>query len=129
MACNPLNIWRPIPAGSTFKPTTTGDANAYNVTIFVTKNGTAAPPLRHDDIAGGTAAVPFAANDEYVFDVVLAIFNKPTQDITLDLQVVDGGGTPVPVSDSSGGTRPAQCTSTFNDPAQSPVLIKLIALA
>jgi hypothetical protein len=129
MACSPLIIWRPIPAGSRFVPKTGGDDSAYNITVFVTHNGQPATPLRHSEIAAGTAAIEFVAGDEYVFDVVLAIVHTPAQNITLDLSVVDANNQVVNVSDGAGGQRPASCSSSFDDPSQSPVMVKVIALA
>jgi hypothetical protein len=128
MACNPLIIWRPIPPGSRFTPSTTGDASAYNVTVFITRNGQAGLPLRHGQVASGQAEVTIAAGEEYVFDVVLTLNQVPTQNITLDLRVIDAAGQPVNVADGAGGQRPASCSSAFNDPADSPILIKVIAL-
>jgi hypothetical protein len=129
MACSPLIIWRPIPAGSRFTPKTGGDDSAYDVVVFVTKNGQALPPLRHAEIAAGTAEVPIAAADQLAFDVVLTLMNKPAKNITLDLQVVDANGAVVNVADGTGGQRPASCSSAFDDPAQSPIMVKLIAVA
>ena len=61
--------------------------------------------------------------------VVLTLMNKPAKNITLDLQVVDANGAVVNVADGSGGQRPASCSSAFDDPAQSPITVKLIAVA
>ncbi|MDP9190648.1 MAG: hypothetical protein M3P06_02985 [Acidobacteriota bacterium] len=129
MACNPLIIWRPIPAGSRFIPKTSGDDSVYDVVVFVTKNGQALEKLRHAEIAAGTAEVPFVEGDQFVFDVALTLMNKPANSITLDLQVVDTNGAAVSVADGTGGQRPASCSSAFDDPAQSPIMIKVIAVA
>ncbi|HEX9985906.1 MAG TPA: hypothetical protein VGF69_21780 [Thermoanaerobaculia bacterium] len=129
MACNPLIIWRPIPPGSRFTPSTDGDASAYNVTVFITRNGQAELPLRHGQVASEQAEVTIAAGEEYVFDVVLTLNQVPAQGITLDLRVVGNDKQPVSVADGAGGQRPASCSSSFNDPADSPILIKVIALA
>ena len=127
MACSSLIIWRPVPVGSRFVPRTSGDESAYNVTVFVTRNGEAATPLRHDAIAAGTAEVTFAENDQYVFDVVLPVLHTPTQNVGLDLRIVDANDVVVQVSDGSGGERLASCSSAFDTAAT--MTFKVIARA
>ena len=122
MPCDPLLIWRPIPVGSTFKATASGDENKFNVLIAVTLNSQSVPPLRHDDIVPGPGEIPIQEGDRYVLDIAISVFSTPDDPITFAMSVVDESGDVVSIDGI-----PLQCDTTMA--AAGSQTIKVIASA
>ncbi len=110
MPCDPLLFWRPIPAGSTFKASASGDENKFNVLVAIHLNGKPLPPLRHHDLIPGPAKIAFNAGDHYVFDVALSVFSKPDKPIDYTMSVVDAAGKVVSINGIA-----LQCDTSMSD--------------
>lgn len=127
MACGSFVFWTPVLGGSVIKMKASGgEQGAFIVVAKVGRNGVAQnPPLTHEQIIAGVE-IPVNDGDVIGLNPTIILFDDVDDPVTLTVQVEDGAGNIIDVSDGAGGTRPASCEWQIEMESHSPMPIKIL---
>ena len=116
MNCDNFQVWRPLPVGSKFVISGSGDETLFNVSVGVNANGKPEAFWRHDDIVPGPKERTIGAGDICTFNIMAVVTTDPP------------AGTPVELDAHielpDGSTHPDfDCAWSFLHAGQFPITI------